>query len=1199
MTTNIQTYDVNELTLSTTDPTVTELQLTISSSLMTNYEPSRSVDSQHSIDVAEDVNGNPMVFSVGTVNELYVICHTTDPTAPWTQIDLTSSLGVGWQVEHFCLLQAPQGSIYLALAIKDSNKQSHFYITAALPNDPSNAVWTGDFTSQWVERPFSEKFTSIDHILMSGGAAATDPPTIVATASQSNGQSDRYYVNGNTSEQKDLWQPWPIPQNATHVIDVAVGTMPILGAGSFILYQVGTALQLDFTTASKLNVSRSLTPPDGAMALATLQNTDGTTDLYVAGNGVYVFTSSNMGKNAVAAKIGATINAGTGTEMVVRQDSANIAVWVLDQGVLYYLHGTKGATIKWTTPLPVQQNVGQIAALRNTVLDTNELFLVTADEQLAYLYQDPLTTLWKEMLMPLPDAGSALPIQCYTTQITLRDQNNNPVTKGFTIGASEWTYLTVNGSAYIVDENVREPITPDPTGSITIITKVATPATPTLFLAGDFFSTIVDINPQGVINNNLVQFTTASALTSATDQNGQKVISGPTKIPVEKAASALDQLTALHGTTASASGVSTRTAGQSPGNLVNVAALPKTFGFTVAGVDAGAATLDSSTAALAAHGMRASTMIAPHQALITNDAGDDLIAFFGDVMETIENALQKVGDFFIQVAHEVATFTIKLANDTVSFILDTASKVMRVIGWVLDQITVGFDELINWLGFIFNWDDIVTAHNIIVNVANKGFELAETKLGEAENTVADFFDNLKNQLGGLTPMTDPNASLSVLSQSQNPAPGFSSSQKQQANYLKSPGGNFANYHLQHSGILTATPPKTSPASGNAIVDVFTQVIEPIGKDIGKTVEDVFVDLRDGFVSGTLTPNQAITQVKTDAISGVLDIAEDAAEGALKVADDLVTSIQGQINNQWNIPFLTPLYSQVTGGSPLTLLDAMALLIAIPGVPMYKLGTGTSPFVNGTYGLDNSSTDATTFFAMLSGQSTQPAPALAHVGASTMPAMAIPGVAVTTAPEPEPTTPPAAILYSQIGGCFYIAAEVLSMTLDAVQTEADGETPKACYYIALAAETVMQAGSYPVGDGAAVKVLRIVWGVYLVALLRFVALIIGGAKAEKGVGVFEITFAIIKGIVFLAVIEIQTIGDSGTELALEWETFFGNLIDAIARGFSGAAKIDPDKELSGLALDVIAVWLSVIGILFDGVRMSIVLGDDQYNEFHAF
>ena len=99
--------------------------------------------------------------------------------------------------------------------------------------------------------------------------------------------------------------------------------------------------------------------------------------------------------------------------------------------------------------------------------------------------------------------------------------------------------------------------------------------------------------------------------------------------------------------------------------------------------------------------------------------------------------------------------------------------------------------------------------------------------------------------------------------------------------------------------------------------------------------------------------------------------------------------------------------------------------------------------------------------------------------------------------------------------------------------------------------------------------------------------------------FEIFFALAKGIIFLAAIVIQTAKDTGTELALEWETFFGNLIDATSRGFSGAAKIDPDKEITGLGLDAIAVWLSIFAIAFDAIRISIVLGEDGNNEYHAF
>ena len=146
---------------------------------------------------------------------------------------------------------------------------------------------------------------------------------------------------------------------------------------------------------------------------------------------------------------------------------------------------------------------------------------------------------------------------------------------------------------------------------------------------------------------------------------------------------------------------------------------------------------------------------------------------------------------------------------------------------------------------------------------------------------------------------------------------------------------------------------------------------------------------------------------------------------------------------------------------------------------------------------------------------------------------------------------------------------------------------------------MQAASFPVGDGSAVALLRVLWGFYWAATLRHVALIISGGALSKPVGVAEIFLAVAKALFFVGAIAMQTAGDSGTELALEWETFFGNLLDALARGVGGSAKVDPDKELSGLALDVIAVWVSIVAILFDGVRLGIVLVDDSYNEFHAF
>lgn len=1201
----IQTFDTNKLVLKTTDPQLTQLNLCISSSLMTNYEPSRSVDSRHAIEVAEDTAGNPMVFSIGTANELYAILHTSDPKAAWRQLDISSCLGAGWTVQTFRVLQVAGGSLYLALAAKDAAGASHFYVTAALPNDPANAVWNPAFQANWVERSFANGFTSIDHILMSAGASPTDLPVVLATATGSTGEAQRFYVNADVTTQLNLWQPWPVPQNASRILDVAVGTLPVLGAGSFALYLVGSTLQLDFTMAAQMSgqyISRSFAPPKGAAALGMLQNPDGTTDLYIAGNGVYVYTSDNMQPNATPVQIGTTLNAGIGTELAVRQDSSNIAIWVLDQGVLSYMHGTKGAGAPtWTTPLPVQSNVGQIAALRNTTRDTNELFLVTADEQLSYLYQDPASTIWQQVVLPLADVGEVLPFQCYTTHITLRDQANAAVVRPFGLSSSQWSYLTVNGAACICDADTTAAVTSDATGGITVISKVSGLSTPTISLHASFLEEVVDINPQAIINSNLKNFTTAEALNAATTQTGQPVVAGPTTLPVDSVAKALGQLTLVHdgNGNASSTGVSVRQPTAPRSNFLNLGGLQSNAGFAMSGVGTSRVMYHDAASApallpdLHAHSLRAVQLGVSQQALFTSNAGDEVKAFFGDVLQALLHGLEQIGDFFVNVANEVATFTIKLAEGLYTVILDTVEKVMQVMSWLLQQLEIGLEKLIDWLGFIFGWDDILKAHRIIVNATTKSLEYAEAQVANAETVVAGFFTQLRSSFDSLQPPTGPNATSSVLSQTNNPTPTFPASESSQADYVRSPGGSFASYHLQHSGVLNATarPTTTAPPTGNALVDTFTQVLEPVVKDVGQTFENMFVDLRDGFLSGTLTPTTALAMVKTDAVSGMLNTAEDAAEGLLTVADDLITSLQSTITTAWDIPFLSPLYKLITKGSDLNLLDAMALLLAIPAVPMYKLVAGKSPFANGTLGLDDTSVDASTYFANLKGASA----AQPNLRMQVAPAAAI----TADKEDADDNALTSDLLYSQIGGCIYCIAEVISLVIDAVENETEGEEPAAVKYIHLVCETVMLATSFPVGDGSAITLLRLLWGFYVVFLVRFALLIFGSAAMEPVVGIIELFGALIKIIFFFAAIAVQTASDSGAELALEWETFIGNLLDGIARGLSGCAKLDPDKEVTGLALDVIATGVGFFAIVLDAVRLAIVLADDELQEYHAF
>ena len=107
---NPQTYSMNTAALTPTSVTsASALSVTASSSIMTNYEASKSVDAQGGVQVIEDVNGNPIIFSIGTNQHLYAIVNTASAQTGWAQYDLTSAVTDSAPVEAFAVQALPNG----------------------------------------------------------------------------------------------------------------------------------------------------------------------------------------------------------------------------------------------------------------------------------------------------------------------------------------------------------------------------------------------------------------------------------------------------------------------------------------------------------------------------------------------------------------------------------------------------------------------------------------------------------------------------------------------------------------------------------------------------------------------------------------------------------------------------------------------------------------------------------------------------------------------------------------------------------------------------------------------------------------------------------------------------------------------------------------------------------------------------------
>ena len=77
---------------------------------------------------------------------------------------------------------------------------------------------------------------------------------------------------------------------------------------------------------------------------------------------------------------------------------------------------------------------------------------------------------------------------------------------------------------------------------------------------------------------------------------------------------------------------------------------------------------------------------------------------------------------------------------------------------VWNKIKVGIEKLIDFLGFMFDWDDILATKETVSSLITAGCDLAARKVGVAANTVDVFFKDVLAKIDGIEVKKDVSAS---------------------------------------------------------------------------------------------------------------------------------------------------------------------------------------------------------------------------------------------------------------------------------------------------------------------------------------------------------------------------------------------------------------------------------------------------------
>ena len=335
---------------------------------------------------------------------------------------------------------------------------------------------------------------------------------------------------------------------------------------------------------------------------------------------------------------------------------------------------------------------------------------------------------------------------------------------------------------------------------------------------------------------------------------------------------------------------------------------------------------------------------------------EDIEKAFGDAWEAVKQEFVEVTHLVVQKIEEGIQIIINGIEDAFHVVVQYAEQVWDVIEYVFQKVGVFFEDLIRWLGFIFNWDDILVTHRVFVDAANSMFDLGEAEVSVLEDHINAWCDHAEQELSSLQPFPSHIGDASSKDTANNGVAGVKSGAAGSSfttfpDFISSdPAANWGNNQIRHTDMIGGTQGGQTSAADQLVQAVTRFIDETLTSEISNietTISQLADDMKLAFENNTLTPNQIVAQIAGDVLKGLIEAVRRLLIGLLELTKDLLEWFKDLINDPIHIPLLTPLYENIIApGSKLTLLDGLSLLMAIPVTIGYKLIAEKVPFQEG-------------------------------------------------------------------------------------------------------------------------------------------------------------------------------------------------------------------------------------------------------------
>lgn len=622
-----------------------------------------------------------------------------------------------------------------------------------------------------------------------------------------------------------------------------------------------------------------------------------------------------------------------------------------EDGKLYHSsqQAATGTAQNWSAFFPLGNATGNsIFTLARSAQGYSEAYTVTNSNKLIRYWQNPETAQWFTAPIEIErTAESVVSVPTHALEITVLDTDGVPQPNAqVELAATFLTNLSVNGLSYQASLTDTINVNTDTTGKLIINQRANSLAAASIFIKTAFTGPVpVQIEPNAQLQEK-IRLTNTDAVLNAKDKNGNYLLSEQYRTPqnAQSIAAIMNSSMALTGQEGGKLKYlyksKTRSGSWSPYiNTANVAQQNWQIDFS--------------------SGFPVYKTLTNDEVQMFRQSDQDLGGFLGIEWGDVWNAIKDGVESVVNTIKRIVVTVGKAIKVAFEFIIDGVTRVFEAVLEFVQQafdfvegvwnwMKVKLSQLFEWLGYLFEWQDIRRTAEVVKFNLNTMLDFSvvatEHVKGVFDAWIAELKDTLKQAVDSYINQLGTGATLGNYGdeyKKDDPEKEHALDHNILLNSLKE---NYQDSEAMKG--FTLNLKDDSPIM--ELLDKMKELSENFEFGDGKKAFDEALGY---FTNIKENPSQALQLI----LSGLLKIGESVAlflidfgagvvRTILDVVKMLIEAFKDLLNTTWRIPAVSDIFKYITGSDlSFSIIDIISYLVAIPSCVLFKAVYNKAPF----------------------------------------------------------------------------------------------------------------------------------------------------------------------------------------------------------------------------------------------------------------